>query len=82
MDKILIPIIRQKLSASLVADLVGVQPMTDAGIFTLKFREAKGEPMQPYQGQWCHDFIRGYLRYYGTEWIPERVWIKLKIKGL
>jgi hypothetical protein len=78
--RILIPVIRDAMPQLLAQELAGVQPMTGAGeIFTLK--KVTQKERQPHQGEWMHDFIRGHLRYYGSQWIPQQLWIKIKLKG-
>lgn len=79
---IIIPNIRRIDPQVLAAEIVGVQPMTSGGeVFKLKHVERSKLP-EPKQGNWRHDFILGYQRYYGTAWISDSLWWKIKIKGL
>lgn len=35
------------------------------------------------QGERKHCILRGWLRYYGDEWVPEAVWLfKIRLRGL
>ena len=37
----------------------------------------------PTQGERMHCIRRGWLRYFGTEWVPELAWVfRIKIRGL
>lgn len=79
---IILPIIRNIHPKVIAADIVGVQPMTSAGeVFKLKYVERAKLP-EPKQGDLRHHFIHGYQRYYGTAWISDHLWCKIKIKGL
>ena len=81
-DPILIPMIRRLIPDTFIYDLCSVQPMTgDVGdIFGIRVVPEHGE--NAIEGHRRHVFGRGWQVYYGTEWIPEDVWIKIKIKGL
>lgn len=37
---------------------------------------------RPHQGERMHCIVRGWLRYYGTQWVPELVWLRIKMRGL
>ena len=80
--KIEIPLLRTIDPRVLAQELTGVQPMTMGGhAFSLRYIESSKLP-KPIQGAWRHDFLFGNQRYYGTQWIAEQVWVKIKIKGL
>jgi hypothetical protein len=32
------------------------------------------------QGSRMHSFTTGWMRRYGTEWVPENVWLKIMIR--
>lgn len=79
---ITLPILRKLNPQLLAKELLGVQPMEHDHAEVFKLKRTDGVFSAPRQGEWCHDFIKGHLRYYGTQWIPEHVWTSIKLKGL
>ena len=75
------PIVKNLMPSLVASNIVGVQPMSaDTGnIFKLKYIHG---PNDVPQGTLTHEFIRGYVRRYGTEDIPADIWWKIKIRGL
>lgn len=42
-------------------------------------RRAPGEDVAPAQGSRLHCITRGWLRYYGTQWVSEQIWLTIKL---
>jgi len=80
-ESIKIPIIKRMLPSISFQDIDGVQPMTEYTGQVFSFKYITG-PIHYEQGTLIHDFVCGYMRYYGTDFIPEDLWWKIKIKGL
>lgn len=78
-----ISVIRKVMPQVIAHELASVQPMSkaSANIYTLRYVKQKDMP-EPNQGERQHDFIHGWQRYYGTQWIAEHLWIKIKLRGL
>lgn len=76
-----LPMIRQVLPTLVAQDIVGVQPMVDGAGEVFKLRHCI-DIKESVQGGRRHSFTCGWQRYYGTQWIPEHLWINLKIRGL
>ena len=74
----LIPIIRKAYPQIMAEELASVQPM-NGDIFSDIIKMSAVEYI-PKQNELIHDFIRGWLRYYGTQYIPERDWNWIMIK--
>jgi hypothetical protein len=75
-------LIRRMVPTLMAEELVGVQPMSDNTMSSLiKWIKSNEKPMYN-QGDRIRCFARGWLRYYGTEFISQDLWISLKIKGL
>jgi len=80
-DTIKIDMIRKTVPAMIAGSIMSVQPMQDdliTNIMKMKIMKHR----EPEQGERIHSFIYGFQRYYGTEWIPELLWIDLRVKGL
>lgn len=82
----LIPLLRKEIPGMIAEELVSVQPMgTDIDLpkawrqmeLVFEYPDEKNSV-----GDRIHDFVRGYLRWSGTEWIPESLYFELKIKQL
>lgn len=71
---------RKRFADSIINDIATVQPMSkevgEALSFLMTFKSR-----EPIQGERFHDISRGFLRYYGDQYIPEYLWIKIKISG-
>ena len=82
--KTLIRLVRQTVPELFAKEICSVQPMNfDLNPLFWAVEEAgKSVYFNPKQGERMHDFARGWLRFYGTEWIPEHVYFKIKLKGL
>lgn len=75
-------LVRRAIPAMLAEELVSVQPLSGNIISdVLKWTKSTEQPVYK-QGELIHDFALGWLRYYGTDFIPQDLWIRLKIKGL
>lgn len=82
MNKVRIPIITRIIPSILAKDLCGIQPITDMASDIFRLTNANRGPIVYKQGELVHSFLRGYQRYYGTSFISNELWFKLKIKGL
>ncbi len=81
---ITLPIIKKPMPRLLADDILSVSPQVDYAVqqgFSLKYY-SEANPNQHNQGDSIHDFARGWIRYYGSEFIPNELYLKLKIKGL
>lgn len=79
--KILIPIIRREMPKLFAHEMASTQPVNISGK-VLKAIWEQTSNRKYKQGELVHDFAKGWLRYYGTEFIPLDLWLKIKIKGL
>lgn len=83
MNEALLSMIKRVVPDVMAAQLLSVQPMTDGRIFTLRAPTILANIKEHYkQGDLRHSFIHGWQRYYGTEWISNDTWIKIKVKRL
>lgn len=73
--------IRRAMPSIIASEILSVQPMA-SDILSDILKMPVVEEIQPKQGEAKHDFINGYMNFYGTEWINADLWMKLKIKGL
>lgn len=76
----LIPVIRRRITELIANDLLAVQPMNEAHMDAVLKLNTDQIPYR--QGDRVHDFVKGWLRYYGNDLIAESLWWKLKINGL
>ena len=59
------PMIRKSVPLLIASEICSVQPMV-SNTFTDMLRVCSGNQRDPRQGERIHDFIRGWMRYYGT----------------
>jgi hypothetical protein len=91
MNEILIPMIRKIIPGEIAKLLTSVQPMAGiADLYSLappmsedppEYYPRQGE-YHPKQGDKRHAANRGWQRYYGDEWVDDRVWWRIRVKGL
>ena len=81
MKKVILPVIKKVFPTATLDEIIGSQPMTGES-HSFKFRVVDGDEPPPKEGTKRHVFSRGWEVYYGNEWIPESVWMKIKISGM
>lgn len=82
MESLRIDLIRRTIPTLMAEELTSVQPMSGDMLPAVLKLFKEYTPREYTQGERVHDFALGWLRYYGTEFISEDLWIRLKIKRL
>lgn len=78
-SQVILPVIKH-VSPFLASDVLDTQPMQGYSEHSFSFKVID-KPKPPKEGDLRHCFGRGWQRFYGTEWVDEALWLKLKIKG-